>query len=398
MTRRLSLVEFKTTTGVELSIAERDALIDLAPGLRVEPTPGHESRYDLTPDQRIGLVCLPELAIEIRPKLPMASLLFLVSYACEAIDWLHQQPEFGPGAEVADVLAIMLARLSEQATRRGLLNGYQTEEESLTAPRGRIRFDDQIRRRLGQAPPIEVRHDIFTPDILENRLLLAALAGMAHLPFASDGTTRELARAQRLFGAVERVHYRRGAIPDVIFTRLNRHYQPAVLLATLLLRSASLDLSLGSTKGMAILVDMNVVFETFVRRALRAALGEDIATFPDHPPRSLFDEAAVVPLKPDLCLVEAGRVVWVGDAKYKRLPSGAYKNADLYQGLAYAVALGLPGATLFYAADEGLKHAEHVVVHARKRLRVVALDLTAPGAAILAQIGRLAHRIRDPAA
>jgi 5-methylcytosine-specific restriction enzyme subunit McrC len=109
-----------------------------------------------------------------------------------------------------------------------------------------------------------------------------------------------------------------------------------------------------------------------------------------------LDEAGAVPLKPDLCLLKDRRVLWVGDAKYKRLPFGAYRNADLYQLLAYAVALGLDGGTLIYAADEGVSRAEHVVVQADKRLRVLALDLSAPPASILEQIGAIARRIGLP--
>ena len=34
--------------------------------------------------------------------------------------------------------------------------------------RGRIRFDDQIRRRFGIPLPVELRYDEFTDDILLN--------------------------------------------------------------------------------------------------------------------------------------------------------------------------------------------------------------------------------------
>jgi len=396
--RRLTLTEFRTQPGVALSINERDAVRHLHSGIRIEPTLGSEGRYDLTPDQRIALVCLPSLVIEVRPKVPMSSVLFLVSYACDAASWLEQQPEFARELDLVEMLAIMLARMVGQATRRGLLNGYQCEDESLPAPRGRILFDEQIRRWLAISPPIEVRHDVFTSDIIENRLLLAALATIGRIPYRSNISKRELFRAQRLFGAVRRLHFGPAAVPEVLFTRLNRHYQSAVSLATLLLRSASLELGAGGSRGSAFLIDMNSVFERFVRRALRFALGVEDARFPERSPRVRLDEAGVVPLKPDLCLLKNGRVLWVGDAKYKRLPAGAYRNADLYQLLAYAVALDLPGGTLIYAADEGVRAAEHVVVQAGKRLRVVALDLSAPRTKLREQIAAIARRVALSAA
>src|SRR5438045_9598984 len=101
--------------------------------------------------------------------------------------------------------------------------------------------------------------------------------------------------------AVERVQFAPAAIPDVVFTRLNRHYQPAVSLASLLLRSVSLDLGAGGVRGSAFLIDMNSAFERFVRSALRTALKVDAPRFPDRPRRVCLDEAGVVPLKPDRC-------------------------------------------------------------------------------------------------
>lgn len=193
---------------------------------------------------------------------------------------------------------------------------------------------------------------------------------------------------------MRRPHFAPAAVPEVVFTRLNRHYQPALSLASPLLQSASLDLGVGATRGSALLIDMNTAFERFVRRALREALRVDEGRFPDRPPGAWLDEAGVVPLKPDLCLLEDRQVVCVGDAKYKRLPAGAYRNTDLYQLLAYTVALDLPSGTLIYAADEGVSEAEHVVVRSGKRLRVVSLDLSARPAMVLRQIAAVARRMK----
>ncbi len=396
--RRLTVTEFRTLPGVALDRAERDAIRRLHPGLRIEPTIGSEGLYDITADQRIGVVSLPTVTLEIRPKVPITSVLFLLSHAHGIVQWLDHHAEFAADADLVDIVAVMMARMVEHATRRGLLTGYQSEDESLSAPRGRIRFDDQIRRWQGMSPPVEVRRDVFTSDVLENRLLAAALSALGRLGRRSQGTKRELARAQRLFGGVARVHYPRSAVPDVVFTRLNRHYESAVSIGRLVLQSASLDLGPGGPKASAFLVDMNAVFERFVRNALRTALGEDSQTFPDRPPPCHLDTARTILLRPDLCLLNRDRaILWVGDAKYKRLPAGAYQNADVYQLLAYALAFDLPGGLLIYAADTGVNSAEHVVVHGGKRLHVVALDLSAPPSAILQQVDGIARAVKERA-
>jgi 5-methylcytosine-specific restriction enzyme subunit McrC len=138
---------------------------------------------------------------------------------------------------------------------------------------------------------------------------------------------------------------------------------------------------------------MNDVFERFVRGALRTALRVDTIRFPDRAPRIRLDKRGIIPLKPDLCLLDHKRVIWVGDVKYKRLPMAAYLNADLYQLLAYAVALGLSYGTLIYAADEGISAAEHVVRNGDKELRVIALDLSSPWRKLLEQIDAIARCI-----
>jgi hypothetical protein len=79
---------------------------------------------------------------------------------------------------------------------------------------------------------------------------------------------------------------------------------------------------------------------------------------------------------------------WLGDAKDKRLPAGGCRNANLYQLLAYSIALDLPGGTLVYAADDVVS-VEHIVVECGKQLRVVALDLTSPGRRSLSRLVRL---------
>ena len=48
--------------------------------------------------------------------------------------------------------------------------------------------------------------------------------------------------------------------------------------------------------------------------------------------------------------------LFVGDAKYKNLADRSAPNADLYQLLAYATALDLPGGTLIYAQDKAEPH------------------------------------------
>ena len=99
---------------------------------------------------------------------------------------------------------------------------------------------------------------------------------------------------------------------------------------------------------------MNRVFEDFVVVALREQLRLSDREFVQgarH--RSLWlDRGRRVRLKPDLSWWDAGRCVFVGDVKYKRVQVAEIEHPDIYQLLAYSIATNLPGGMLIYAAGE----------------------------------------------
>jgi 5-methylcytosine-specific restriction enzyme subunit McrC len=172
-----------------------------------------------------------------------------------------------------------------------------------------------------------------------------------------------------------------------------------VELARLIIAGTSFDLGVGSVGAGAFLIDMNKAFEDFVVTALREALHVGPETLVQGARgRALYlDVARRVPLKPDVSLWRDARCRFVGDVKYKRIEYEGYRNADLYQLLAYSIATDLPGGLLIYAAGEG-EPFRHEVVNLGRTLEVVTLDLQASPGALLAQIDVVAERIRSTAA
>ncbi len=155
-------------------------------------------------------------------------------------------------------------------------------------------------------------------------------------------------------------------------------------------------------------MDMNAVFQEFVTAALREKLELSNGAFGERWVNSL-DVDGKIGLEPDLVWREGGRCVFVGDAKYKRIPNREHgerddrapnaeraSNADLYQILAYATALDLPGGMLTYAKDDQSEANEttYTVRHAGKRLQVAALDLSDALDNVLTRVGAIAEDAR----
>ena len=251
-------------------------------------------------------------------------------------------------------------------------------------------FDDQLRRRFGIPLPVEVRYDEFTDDILLNRLVKAAAHRLGRLGLRTREARGGVAWVAESLSDVSLVAYPRNAVPEVRFNRLNEHYRSVATLARLVLRHGAFEAARGKVRASGFLMDMNQVFQEFVTVALREALGVSVRVFGEQSISSL-DKEGLVALKPDLTWRDGSRCTFVGDVKYKRLDDGV-PNADLYQLLAYATAVDLPGGLLIYAHGER-EPATHTVRHSGRRLEVAALDLSGSLDGTLARVGDLAQRI-----
>lgn len=392
--RHLTLNEYRTSPEVCLSWSERDALAKLAPSITITPSVGPDSKYVLTPGSEIGAVLVGDLAIEIQPKIPIDRVLFMVSYALDPKRWRETPFQFAESSLVEAVIPGFMVQV-RRAFSRGVLQGYRIEEAALNTIRGRLRFDDQLRKRFGFFPPAEVRYDEFTEDIELNRLIKAAIFSLGQMRIRSDEARRSLRAFDSLLATVSLVHYDRQRLPDIHFNRLNEHYRPAVNLARLILRSMSVELAHGHVCTASFLIDMNYVFEDFVVVALREALGLSDRIFPQGAKgRSLrLDEAGLVEVKPDLSWWRGGRCLFVGDVKYKIDNADKGHNPDLYQLLAYLVATDLPTGILIYAAGDGVP-THHHVRYTDKTLIVESLDLEGTPEQVLQQINHLAEMIR----
>ena len=376
--REITLKEWDWKESVSLTGVEHDALRQAVPLDAVERVVGTESQYRLRPGSHIGAVTVGDLAVVIKPKIGIRQVLALACYAIGNGTVKFQAEDFGFDQEDAlhDFLAIALAFQARKAFARGLLHGYRTEEEALYTVRGRIRFDDQLRRRFGMPLPVEVRYDEFTADVLANRLVRAATQRLARARLRSSKARRDLGWLASMLDEVSLCEFAPKDVPTVRYDRLNEHYRGVVELSRLILRHGAFESGRGTIRASGFLMDMNVVFQEFVTQALRDELGVSSTAFREKHVRTLAYEDQVR-LRPDLTWWEGNRCVFVGDAKYKRIADDRVPNADLYQLLAYSIAEDLPGGLLIYAEDETeIGTREYLVRHAEKRLEVVALDLS----------------------
>ncbi len=357
---------------------------------RVTLTDVSGERYLVRPREQVGVLVDGDTTVIVKPKMSIARVLFLLAYAVDPPEW-QEDVALVEADTLTDSVAMLFTALCDRALRNGILRGYRHHEERVHTVRGRIDFTEQLRVSPGRDLPLAVAYQEHDEDVLENRLLRAALAVVSALPVHSEHIRRSLNRLRRAFTAVTPVEFDPRHVPAVLWTRLNRHYRPAVDLARLILTGTEVDLKVGAVRTPGLVMDMNTVFEHFVRTATRHTLGLTEEEFPvGRNAQLMLDEAGRVVIEPDLSRWVDGRCRFVGELKYRYgSESGAAPN--LYQSLAYAVAAGVPDVTLVYADGPG--EQAHYLPNVGVRIHVRHLDLDVPPADLLRQIRVLADHI-----
>lgn len=354
------------------------------------PEPGW---WKLVSDSHIGVAIGDSWELRISPRLAVPQLLFLLAYALDPKGWKDERADFEAEPDLLDAVASGFSRHALQAIGRGLLHGYVHVDERLMAVRGRIRFGDQIARSATLPLPVEVSYDDYTADIPENRILKSATLALLRLPRVPQLARRRLLKLRELLDEVEPLQRPR-EVKVPIFTRLNERYRPALRLAELILRAASIDAAPGRIASVAYVFDMNRVFEDFVSISLREELqphGGEVRLQTNF----TLDTTDEVPIRPDVVWTVGSKPRAVIDAKYKALKLAGMPNADAYQMLAYCTALGLERGYLVYAKDSRERVRNLTVRNSTCEIRVRTLDVEKRPDELLQQVRALVAEIAE---
>ena len=211
-TQILPLREYVSSSPVPMSPDQLRSLRAIAPSIEITPA-DEPGRVILKPKSHVGTVTIEGLGLVVQTKIPLSRVLFMVAYGMERIRWQRACFDWAEDVDLVEAVVPAFVSHVRRVARRGLLQGYQTVDEAAMAIRGRIRFDDQIRERLGIVPPVEVTFDEYTVDILENRLLRAAAQRLTRMRLRSDASRASLRQAFLALDLVSAVELRQRDVP-----------------------------------------------------------------------------------------------------------------------------------------------------------------------------------------
>lgn len=242
-------------------------------------------------------------------------------------------------------------------TQRGLARGYQPRESNLPCLRGRILFTPHIRENSANRARFYVGYDEFTADRPVNRLIHKALHKL--ISFTREPRNQQLLHQLRLYFADIPKSKRIEA--DWQRHRVDRsmpHYDRVIPWVRLFLFGHGLTTFAGKHVNASLLFPMEEVFEDFVTHSFRRY--QKYTVWAQSPRRSLakIGEDKDFQMKPDISLMDEGKVKFILDAKWKRLNEGGsdlkhgISQADMYQLYSYGAQYRCKRVALIYPRTE----------------------------------------------
>lgn len=311
----------------------------------------------------VGLIQLGDLGIEVLPKADKSEhgghgrwhralvrmLRVVGDLGLEELDEARLRTE--PG-RLFDLFVDRFLGQCERLLRQGLAKGYRTEEENRAAFRGRLLVSRHVRENAVNAARFYVASPVYDHESLPNLALSEALRTIESLPLSSF--TRSRARAVRHeFPELPRWRPDLDALARYRFTRNTLRYREALRFARLILFHLTPNVRQGDTPLLALLFDMNTLWERYVAalaRRLRLP-GIDVSA-QDTVPFWKPGGGARRGLRPDLTLRHraTGEVALVIDTKWKVPADRRPSSADLKQMFCYHELYACPRSMLLYPA------------------------------------------------
>ncbi|MCU7940206.1 MAG: McrC family protein [gamma proteobacterium symbiont of Bathyaustriella thionipta] len=232
---------------------------------------------------------------------------------------------------------------------KGLRFHYNRIEQNSYFIRGQLDIIKQQRQPPGKAHLFHIRHDVFSPDRLENRLIKTAL-DYVHSQCQQTENWRLANELSHQLSAIEAISQPLDKLNQWQMTKLTRHYELIRPWCKLILEKLNPNFQKGQHKGIALLFPMQRLYEDYVAVCLNTlvsspwtlktqAATEHLLT---HQSKQHEQSKPWFQLKPDL-LLQKGAMNQVMDCKWKLIDASASNTdtkynihqADLYQLFAY---------------------------------------------------------------
>lgn len=342
--KSIQVFEYQTIhIGYEGVFEERHLQL-LARYLEEQKEPYYELRHrGVRFKQFVGVLQAGDLTIEVLPKLDKQSeqsmqpfLLHLLKVCHSLKTYNFQEAQLRTQRKnVLDLYVSLFLQEIEQLLHNGLIKQYRRKEGNLNALKGRLHFEKNLRRNLIHKERFYVSYQTYDQQHLLHQIIHEALSVLGSLSGYFTHTDR-VQRNLLLWPEQPRLRVEEGLFERISFNRKTKPYQQAIHIARLILLNFHPDFRGGNSSVLALLFDMNKLFEQYVAIQFKKALRGTKYKVTTQTSKSFWkgDSRSPQKIRPDI-VISNGEENWVIDTKWKLPQKQRPSDDDLRQLYVY---------------------------------------------------------------
>ena len=227
---------------------------------------------------------------------------------------------------------------------QGLIKQYYKETSNVKALKGKLEFAGHISKNLVHKERFYTTHQVYEKDHMVHQILSQALSIVEH---CSKGNYlySKCKTVQLDFPEVKIIKANAATFTKIPKSRKTAPYETALAIARLIILNYAPSVSSGSERMLAILFDMNSLWEEYILIRLKQA-AKDV---------SIYGQQSIVlwngiTIRPDI-VIEKGRDKYIIDTKWKNMDYSKPSTHDLRQMYVYNEYWGARKAVLLYPSN-----------------------------------------------
>ena len=216
----------------------------------------------------------------------------------------------------------------EALVKKGIKSDYVALEENLNFLKGKLNINEQIKRNSIHKERFYVGYSEFLSDIKINRIIKTTLKFL-YKKSNSSKNQQKIRELLFMFDEVSTCDDYKNFFEQLIINRQVKHYEQTLLWCKIFLLGNSFTPHKGDNIALALLFDMNALFESYVGNFIKKKFS---GTILQHSEKHLVEEPKSFKLRLDIFL----KGKFIADTKWKIISSkDDISQADLYQLYAY---------------------------------------------------------------
>lgn len=236
---------------------------------------------------------------------------------------------------------IFLTQL-EVIVKRGLFKKYKSNSGNLSALKGKLDFSKNIQHNIVRKDRFYTDHQVYSYDHTVNQILSLALDAIASLS-TNNILVDRVGHLKAIFPDQSAISIHQSTFTRIRMSRKLVPYKEVLKLAEIILLNYSPEIESGGTKLLALLFDMNNLWETYIYLMLSRVQDNNFKVADQQSQRFWNDRT----VRPDI-VIEYIDQTFVIDTKWKVIESDEASDSDLKQLYVYNMYWDAPVSMLLY--------------------------------------------------